>query len=103
MNRSYVQPRFRCTGQGFIVLAQPATTSQPRQCSLNHPPAWQHLKLMAGPGTLDDLQDPGPDIPSVVVHAGGARSPWRDGQSRLSTTMKPATPSTGRCSQRQPR
>ena len=58
MNRSYVQPRFRCTGQGFIVLAQPATTSQPRQCSLNHPPAWQHLKLMAGPGTLDDLQDP---------------------------------------------
>ena len=57
MNRSYVQPRFRCTGQGFIVLAQPAT-SQPRQCSLNHPPAWQHLKLMAGPGTLDDLQDP---------------------------------------------
>ena len=48
MNRSYVQPRFRCTGQGFIVLAQPATTSQPRQCSLNHPPAWQHLKLMAG-------------------------------------------------------
>ena len=42
----------------FIVLAQPATTSQPRQCSLNHPPAWQHLKLMAGPGTLDDLQDP---------------------------------------------
>ena len=58
MNRSYVQPRFRCTGQGFIVLAQPATMSQPRQCSLNHPPAWQHLKLMAGPGTLDDLQDP---------------------------------------------
>ena len=58
MNRSYVQPRFRCTGQGFIVLAQPATTSQPRQCSLNHPPAWQHLKLMAGPRTLDDLQDP---------------------------------------------
>ena len=58
MNRSYIQPRFRCTGQGFIVLAQPATTSQPRQCSLNHPPAWQHLKLMAGPGTLDDLQDP---------------------------------------------
>ena len=58
MNRSYVQPRFRCTGQGFIVLAQPATTSQPRQCSLNHPPSWQHLKLMAGPGTLDDLQDP---------------------------------------------
>ena len=43
---------------GFIVLAQPATTSQPRQCSLNHPSAWQHLKLMAGPGTLDDLHDP---------------------------------------------
>ena len=58
MNRSYVEPCFRRIGQGFVVLAQPATTPQPRQCSLNHPPAWQHLEVMAGPGPPHNLQDP---------------------------------------------
>ena len=58
MNRGYVQPCFRRIGQGLVVLAQPATTSQPRQRSLNHPPAWQHLEVMAVPRALDDLQDP---------------------------------------------
>ena len=57
MNRSYVQPRFRCTGQGFIVLAQPATTSQPRQCSLNHPPAWQHRSRACRPLVMMDVSE----------------------------------------------
>ena len=57
MNRSYVQPRFRCTGQGFDSPCSTGDNVPATPVSLNHPPAWQHLKLMAGPGTLDDLQD----------------------------------------------
>ena len=57
MNRGYVYPCFRRIGQGFIVLAQPAASTQPRQRSFDHPPSRQHLELMAGPWTLHNLKD----------------------------------------------
>ena len=50
-------PCFRRIGQGFIVLAQPAASTQPRQRSFDHPPSRQHLELMAGPWTLHNLKD----------------------------------------------
>ena len=58
MSHGYVDPGLGGGGQGFIVLAQPSAPSQPGQSSLHHPSPRQHLKLMAGLGTLHDLHYP---------------------------------------------
>ena len=72
MNHSYVDPGLRCIGQSFVVpvsstgqaLAQPTAPAEPRECSFNHPSSRQHLKVVAVPGALDNLERPacqGPD------------------------------------------
>ena len=72
MKHSYVDPGLRCIGQSFVVpvsstgqaLAQPTAPAEPRECSFNHPSSRQHLKVVAVPGALDNLERPacqGPD------------------------------------------
>ena len=64
MNHSYVDPGLRCIGQSFVVLAQPTAPAEPRECSFDHPSSRQHLKVVAVPGALDNLERPacqGPD------------------------------------------
>ena len=64
MNHSYVDPGLRCIGQSFVVLAHPTAPAEPRECSFNHPSSRQHLKVVAVPGALDNLERPacqGPD------------------------------------------
>ena len=72
MNHSYVDPGLGCLGQSFAVpvsstgqaLAQPTAPAEPRECSFNHPSSRQHLKVVAVPGALDNLERPacqGPD------------------------------------------
>ena len=72
MNHSYVDPGLGCLGQSFVVpvsstgqaLAQPTAPAEPRECSFNHPSSRQHLKVVAVPGALDNLERPacqGPD------------------------------------------
>ena len=72
MNHSYVDPGLGCLGQGFVVpvsstgqaLAQPTAPAEPRECSFDHPSSRQHLKVVAVPGALDNLERPacqGPD------------------------------------------
>ena len=64
MNHSYVDPGLRCIGQSFVVLAQPTAPAEPRECSFNHPSSRQHLKVVAVPRALDNLERPacqGPD------------------------------------------
>ena len=72
MNHSYVDPGLHCIGQSFVVpvsstgqaLAQPTAPAEPRECSFNHPSSRQHLKVVAVPGALDNLERPacqGPD------------------------------------------
>ena len=58
MNHRYMDPCLRCTRQALVVLTETTRPTQPRQCPFNDPSSWQHLKLMAGPGTLHDLQGP---------------------------------------------
>ena len=43
--------------EGFVVLTQPTTPSDPRQRSLNYPSSWQHGKLMTATRTPHNLQD----------------------------------------------
>ncbi len=72
MNHSYVDPGLGCIGQSFVVpvsstgqaLAQPTAPAEPRECSFDHPSSRQHLKVVAVPGALDNLERPacqGPD------------------------------------------
>ena len=72
MNHSYVGPRLGCIGQSFVVpvsstgqaLAHPTAPAEPRECSFDHPSSRQHLKTVAVPGALDNLECPacqGPD------------------------------------------
>ena len=72
MNHSYVDPGLGCLGQSFVVpvsstgqaLAQPTAPAEPRECSFDHPSSRQHLKVVAVPGALDNLERPacqGPD------------------------------------------
>ena len=63
MSHSYVDPGLGCFRQRLVVLAQPATPSQPRECSLNHPSARQCLELMTVPGTLHDFKRPSCQLP----------------------------------------
>ena len=58
MGHCYVHPGLGGFRQGLVVLAQPSAPSQPGQRSFHHPAPGQHLKAMAVPGTLYDLQDP---------------------------------------------
>ena len=58
MNHSNIDPSLRCLGQGFVVFAETTTPTQPRQGAFNDPSSWQYLKLVAVPGTLDNLQNP---------------------------------------------
>ena len=53
-----MHPGLGCLGQGFVVLAQPTTASEPCQCSFNDPSSWQHLKMMAVSRTPHNLQHP---------------------------------------------
>ena len=72
MNHSYMGPRLGCIGQSFVVpvsstgqaLAHPTAPAEPRECSFDHPSSRQHLKTVAVPGALDNLECPacqGPD------------------------------------------
>ena len=63
MSHSYVDPGLGCFRQRLVVLAQPATPSQPRECSLNHPSARQRLELMTVPGTPHDFKRPSCQLP----------------------------------------
>ncbi len=59
MSHRYVYARLSGGRLGFIVLAQPAAPVQPRQGSLRHPPAGQHLKDGRSPGAAHCLLGPG--------------------------------------------
>ncbi len=72
MNHSYMGSRLGCIGQSFVVpvsstgqaLAHPTAPAEPRECSFDHPSSRQHLKTVAVPGALDNLECPacqGPD------------------------------------------
>ena len=95
MNHSYVDPRFRCIGQSFVVLAQPTAPAEPRECSFNHPSSRQHLKVVAVPRALHNLEHPachGPDpldqLSSIASigpdqpHSGKSPSQFIDDQLR---------------------
>ena len=56
MDHCDMHPSFRRFREGFVVLTQPTTPSDPRQCSLNYPSSWQHGKLMTATRTPHNLQ-----------------------------------------------
>ena len=53
-----VHPSFATFGSLFVVFAQPTISAQPGQRTLYHPPARQHLKLVAIRFTLHHGQQP---------------------------------------------
>ena len=56
MDHCDIHPSFRRFREGFVVLTQPTTPSDPRQCLLNYPSSWQHGKLMTATRTPHNLQ-----------------------------------------------
>ena len=58
MNHGDMNPGFSCLGQGFVVLAQPTTPTQPSQSAFYNPPTRQYLKSVAVWRPSDDLQHP---------------------------------------------
>ncbi len=53
-----MHPSFATFGSLFVVFAQPTTSAQPGQRTLYHPPARQHLKLVAIRFTFHHGQQP---------------------------------------------
>ena len=58
MNHGDMNPVFSCYWQGFIVLAQPTTPTQPSKSAFYNPPTRQHVKPVAVRRPSDDLQQP---------------------------------------------
>ena len=66
MDHRDMNPGFSCFRQGFIVLAQPTTTTQPSQSAFYNPPTREYLKSVAVWRPSDDLQQPATEDTSPI-------------------------------------
>ena len=66
MNHRNMNPSFSCFRQGFVVLAEPTTPTQPSQSAFYNPPTRQHLKPVTVRRASDDLQQPATEGTSPI-------------------------------------
>ena len=64
VDHRYVNPGLAGFGQFLVVFAESSAPTQPGQCALHHPPAGQHLEVVAVRTAAHHLQQPTAGRPS---------------------------------------